>query len=215
MSGLVVKLSGDWHKLQFLLSAAHFSPALQEAIGHATRINAAILRREIRKNIRSGVYASGRAKNRPLTEFIKGSSKALVDTGQLFQAITSNVQSWGRAEVGVARTSRSANVARIVHEGTVIPVTEKMRAMFRALAEVSNGTRDPSSLRGRAKALYERQKKGWVPLKLSTTHIMIPARPFIQEVINDPTIRNLISENWLTAASSSIAGVRPRLRSNV
>lgn len=214
-TAISVKLAGDWDKLKFLISAAHFKPAMQAAIGRATAINALIIKREVRKNLKTGSYATGREKNRPLTMMIKGSSRALVDTGQLFQAITSKVNSWDSAEIGVARTSRQKNTALIVHEGSVVKVSAKMRALFIVLAEASDGTRDPSSLRGRAAELYARQPKGWKALKPSTKVIKIPPRPFIREVVESSAIAKRIAENWLEAASASIAGVKPKLRSDV
>jgi len=212
---VTVRLTGDWRGLRFLLSVSRLDAALQAQILKATTVNAMILRREIRENIRSGKWAAGRAKNAPLTAWIKGSTKPLVDTGQLFQAITSKVVSYGRAEVGVARTARAANTAATVHEGAVVRVTPRMRAMFRALADVSRGKRDPSSLRGRAAALYARRKKGWKPLKDSTTHIRIPARPFIREVVESPAVQRRVYENWLAAASGAVANTTAKIRADV
>jgi hypothetical protein len=192
---IAVRLTGDWKLFRFLISASRFEPALEAGLLRATQANALILRREIRLNIRGAKYAANRAPNAARTVFIKGSTKPLVDRGQLVQALTSQVQSYGRAEIGVSRMAREANVARIVHEGAIVPVTGKMRRMFRALSDVSRGKRDPSTLRGRAAALYARQKKGWKPLKESTTELRIPPRPFIREVVEDGRVQRMIWEN--------------------
>jgi hypothetical protein len=212
---VTVRLTGNWRGLRFLLNVARVDEALQKAVRHATGVNAQIIRREIRENIKTGKYAPSRPPNAALTMFIKGSSKPLVDTGHLFQAITSEVIDFGRAEIGVSRMARDAQVAIIVHEGAVVRVTQRMRRMFRALADVSNGKRDASSLRGRAAALYARRRKGWKPLKPSTTHIVIPPRPFIAEVLESPKVQRRVYENWLEAAGAAIAGTRPKLRTGI
>lgn len=213
---IAIRMTGDWRGLRFALSAARLDEDMQTALTKATTLNAMILRREIRENVKSGKYApGGRVPNAALTAFIKGSTKPLVDTGQLFQAITSTIFGYGRAEIGVARTSPTANVAAVVHDGAVIRVTGKMRRMFRALADVSSGRKDPSTLRGRAAALYARRRKGWKPLKQSTTVIRIPPRPYIREVMESAAVQRRINENWLAAGAAAVANVAPKLRTDI
>lgn len=214
--GVSIRLTGDWKALTWIFSVARFDEAVQALLWRATQINALVVRREVRENLKTGKYAPSRDKNAALTLMIKKpKTRPLIDSGQLFQAVTSKVHNWGVAEIGVARVSPTANVAVTVHEGAVVPVTKKMRAMFQALADASDGKRDPSTLTGRAAVLFARRSKGWKPLKKGTTEIRIPARPFIREVVESSKVQRRLYENWLEAASAAVAGVSPKLRTDV
>lgn len=209
-----VRLTGDWKKLERQLSNEVFRGKIESEMKRATRTNAFMVRREIRENLRSGSHA----RNAPLTVFIKKSTKPLIGPGpgaQLFQSIHFRSQSAFRAEIGVLKGDENANIAMIVHEGTTIPVTNAMRGMFAALQSVSEGKREPGSLRGRAQELYARRPQGWKALKPSTTMIRIPARPFLREVIERDDLNNAVARNWLAAAAAAIAGTRAIFRTDV
>lgn len=211
-----MRLTGDWRKLQTLLVVAQFNRRLRVHMKRATRTNALLLRKEIRANISEAKYAKSRAPNAELTRFIKGSSKPLVDKpGGLFQSITSVVIDPFRAEVGVKKQARGAQAAIIVHEGAQVNVTPKMRGMFAALADASQGRRDPGSLRGRARELFERRSEGWKALKPGTTVIRIPRRPFIEEVVESNDVRKIIAQNWLQGAAGALIDRRLKFQTSV
>lgn len=169
-----VRKVGDWDEAAKILDglAERYRAALVTGLYRAGQV----LRDETRKGIRSG--APGGETFAPLSELTirtKGSSKPLIDYGDLLNSITYQVNKdrlW--VFVGVLRTARSkrpdsphetylANIARVHEEGAVIPVTPKMRRFFFA--------------------------RWGIRLKASTTHIVIPARPFLR-----PTFRKYAPE---------------------
>ena len=198
-----VRLTGDWKKLERQLSSDVFRAKITSEMKRATFINAGIVKREVRLNIRDG----GHTPNAVLTRFIKGSSRPLIDQpGGLFQAIAFRSTGPFRAEIGVLKGDPAANIAFIVHQGATIPVTAKMRGMFAALQDASEGRREPGSLTGRARELYARQQKGWKALKPSTVAIRIAPRPFFRQAVENQELNNRVAENWLAAAASAVAG---------
>lgn len=207
MSGLTVKLTGDWSEIRRLLLVGQFQENVRAGVRIATGVNAFVVRREVRDSVRKATYATNRAPNAALTSAIKRSSKPLVDSGHLFKSVTSVQTDWHTAEVGVLRGDPHVAIAEIVHEGRDIEVTQSMRALFAILAEASAGSIDPSRLTGRAQELFGRMSKGWKALRPSTTHIKIPARPYLREVVEDPRVNLLCGKNWLTAISRATAGL--------
>jgi len=199
-----ITLTGPWSKLTAIMSPAVASGRIAREMGNATRANGAIVRKEIRRTLQRGLNPA----NAPLTVMIKGSSKPGVDSGELFKAITSVVIDHYTAEIGVRKGNPEADYARMLHDGGRIKVTQKMRTMFGYLADVSAGNRSESELTGRAAELYRRRPGGWRALRESTTHIRIPARPFIAQTMDDESIKRRIGRNWLKAWSAGLAGER-------
>lgn len=133
---------GDWDKAAKVLNglAAKYQAALIKGM-HRT---GQMFRDEARKGIRN--QAPGGQPFEPLSQFTidnKGSSKALIDHGDLINSITFLVEPQNMAVfVGILRTATSkradtgeeylANIARIHEEGALVPVTPKMRAYFKA-----------------------------------------------------------------------------------
>jgi hypothetical protein len=206
-----VKLTASWAQLTALLATA--VPHVMKEVERATGVNAALVQRTVRASIRSGGYTA----NRPLTRFIKGSSKPLVGRdSQLWKAITSKVMDPFSAEIGVLKGTPMVNIAAMVHDGVTIKVTPKMRKMFALLADAGNSRTSMPILTGRARELWiMRPKKGWKALKGSTTHIVIPPRPFLTQAVGDPELQKAVQENWLTAVSAGIAGYTPKLRTKL
>lgn len=92
--------------------------------------------------------------NAPLTVLIKGSSRPLVDHGDLRNSIESEVRGKGRevvGAVGVTRARRArrgkkmANIALYLHEGFTIRVTPKVRAAIFAELRKRRGRKVRSS----------------------------------------------------------------------
>lgn len=116
---------GDWEKAKRLLTNG-FNQRLSLAIRQATIKNALLLVREIKRGIRS--QAPGGKQFAPLAQVTierKGSSKALIDTGFLLNAITQKIMSDG-AFIGLLRTSirkggeSVANIGAILEYGATI-----------------------------------------------------------------------------------------------
>lgn len=202
------KLKGDWAKMAAALDPKRFQANLDANLGKATKFNGMMVAGEVRKRIKSRKYA----KNAPLTVLIKKSSTPLVNDGDLFQAITFQAVDKYTVFVGVLRSAVSSdgqsltNLAEFLHEGGNIAVTETMRNMFQLLAEVGAGTREVSTLEGRtaelAKALGSRIKQ-IKPLKPTTKHIVVPPRPFLKDVLNDPVVLKKCQRNWERAAQAA------------
>jgi len=221
-----LELNG-FQRFRSVLDPPRFKRVLQKHVGRATAQNGKRLVREMRQKIKGGIPPP----NAALTVAIKGSSGTLRDTGHgIFQAITSNVLSWDRVEVGVIRRSGAYDIAKTVHDGVTIRVTEKMRWMFRLLYWASIGHLDPAKLTGRAKELWERTStvKGprgrdpttgrftaggargiWRPIKDSTSAIIIPGRPFAKLAFEDKDAIEWCKQNWekaVEAAFDELAG---------
>lgn len=116
---------GDWDRAKALL-ANGFSQRLATAVRQATIKNALLLVRETKRGIRD--QAPGGKQFEPLAQVTidrKGSSKALIDTGFLVNAITQKIISDG-AFVGLLRTSirkdgeSVANIGAIMEYGATI-----------------------------------------------------------------------------------------------
>lgn len=192
----VVTGLAEW---QNVTDANAFSRRLQKNIRRATGLNALAAAKKMRQVIQAG----GLKANAPLTVALKGSSKPLVEGGDLFQSITVQQINEDEMFVGVLRTEGDFNLVEILHEGATIPVTPAMRWMFLMLAKVSDGLMDPSKLEGRAAELYSKFQ-GWKPLAASTTAIVIPERPFVRITFEAPDLIALCKANWSAACQAAL-----------
>jgi hypothetical protein len=182
------------------LDPRRFKRILEKHVGRATQKIALIAEKQMRATMKKTVAPE----NAPLTVFIKGSSKPLVDRGDLWQAITSDVKRWDLAFVGILQTDEAYDIAKTIHQGAVIEVTDKMRWMFLALARASEGSLDPSKLRGRAAELWARRPGGWKPLKPDTKAIVIPPRPWMNAAMKEGDIETKAKELWQAAVEAAI-----------
>ncbi len=198
-----LKLDKGWARLSSALSITSrkkVTKACDIAVERAALVAVKLLRAEIQQ----GTYE----RNADLTIAIKGSTKPLVDKGRLFQSIGHQRIKRGTYFVGVLKSKATRmgkseggidylNIARIIHDGATIPVTAKMRAMFKALwwatrDKKSRGAGETwkrmpiSKLRSkRARYLAQRayrRKATILPLSPGTTAIRIPSRPFVRNV---------------------------------
>lgn len=185
-----------------------FNQAARSEIRKATRKNGLMAVKHIRQLIRGG--EGGYEANAELTKEIKGASVPLVggkaDTGgiNLFQAISSTMLDDYTVFAGVKFVSEKYDVAATLHDGAVIPVTEKMRTMFRVLWWASEGSIDPAELTGRAAELWRLKKGGWYPLADSTNAIIIPGRPFIVRAFESGEIKREARRNWELAVQRAL-----------
>lgn len=189
-----------------IMEPSRFNNALRKHVSLATRRGALLVRKEIRRSIKKGVAP----KNAPLTRAIKGSSKPLVDKGDLWQAISIEQPDFGTAFIGVKRTDENYDVARALHEGVSIKVTPKMRGLFHILWLASVARREGKPippLTGRAAQLFARFQD-WKPLKQDTQVIRIPARPFIADTFGRQDVKDGVIQQWNKAIASAFAEIR-------
>ncbi len=190
------KMDKGWKKWEYAISKSALKGATSKHMKRASVLNGKIAEATIRKTIKGG----GFEKNADLTIMIKSSSKPLVDYGTgLFQAITSQVMDNITVFAGVIRTDGFYDIAVALHEGVSIVVTPRMRGLFFWLWQASEGIITPDELSGRASELWERAPGGWAPLKSSTSHIVIPSRPFIKKAFADNELQMKAKENWQKA----------------
>lgn len=212
MPRLVLKFKGGWTPFRKAIDPTAFGARLERQVGAATRVNAYLVARRIRKSIKDRIPPG----NADLTTAIKRSTKPLVDRGDLWKAISAQVVDWKTGFAGLLRTARTTpraelvNLGVVLHEGTSIRVTDRMRRMFRALANAtSSGGADASKLRGRARELYDRNPAvRWRPIADSTTVIRIPGRPFLRDALEDQELRREIVQNWAQAVRRALGGAR-------
>lgn len=204
--GLEIKLSSKSMKnFEKALSQGRIEKLLKKNIGHATKKNALVLQKGVRKEIKRGVPPT----NAALTAKLKGGKKPIVGTSgaDLFNSITHSVKDWNEAIVGVLRMSGVTNVALVVHEGATIKVTQKMRNLFQILANVTNGITPESKLTGRALELWEMgngKKTKWKPLKKSTIAIRIPSRPYMRYAVKDQKTQVTVVLKWEQAIKKTL-----------
>lgn len=196
------QMDKGWKRMARAVDSKRFSAQVRKHVALETRRNAQRAVKAIRKNIKSGDFE----KNAPLTIHIKGSSKPLIDNGDLWKALAIDVSAWNQAFVGILKSDRMYDIAAFLHEGGTVRVTDRMRAMFRMLWFVSQGG-DPGILTGRARELWERQPGGWYPLKESTTAIRVPGRPFITKVFSDAAFKNEMEAAWERAIERAFKAV--------
>jgi phage gpG-like protein len=114
-----VKRTGDWNKVRTRLNAG-MGPRLAKALRQATICNALFLVREIQRGMRS--QSPGGQPFVKLAESTiarKGSSKALIDTGFLINAITQKIMA-DKAFVGLLRGTVNKNGEDMVNIGAVM-----------------------------------------------------------------------------------------------
>jgi hypothetical protein len=194
-----VRLKGDYKKLDRALRRAPKATRrhMRRATAFIGRKGAAIIRQEIR----NGTYEP----NAPLTVAIKGAQEPLKGYragAPLFKAVTSKIIDDFTVFIGVLQTNREYNIARTVHEGVTIKVTPRMRGLFFVLWKKEH---DPTIvLEGRAAELWEQMSEGWLPLKESTTAIVIPSRPFIKNAWFKGGIQSIAKKIWGEAVRAAL-----------
>ena len=132
-----LSLTGQWRQFVDGLDGNKFQRRLHAELLRANELIGKRFQRAARGMIRAAAYAP----NSPLTVILKGSSKPLLDKGDLYQAITYEVEGPYAVKVGVIKHrlkgATTLDVAWILHEGATINVAQhpkvrrKMWAMLR------------------------------------------------------------------------------------
>jgi hypothetical protein len=186
-----LRWSKGFKELEKALKKGATQAQIKKHLGRATLQAAQIATQHVKKTIQVGRYEE----NAALTIDLKGSTKPLVGgSGQLQQAITHDRITDLQYFVGVSRQNDRYKIAKTVHDGKSIAVSEKMRNMFRILWMKSQGAN--VELVGRAAELWALKPYGWLPLSPSTQHIVIPPRRFIEASFKDPGLKKQVQERW-------------------
>lgn len=162
------ELSGDWSRLDEIFNPSRIAAGVRQAAARVGNYGAS----DVKKGIVSG--APGGQKfipNSSLTTSRKGSSKPLIDKGDLVGSITYQVVNDNNVFVGVKKGDE-ANIAAVHEFGCTIQVTPKMRAYFH----------------------YQ-----GIHLKASTQFIVIPPRPFLRPVLLSDKFKAGVAEIYIKA----------------
>lgn len=207
--GAYVEFTPDWNRIIHHWDGRRFRTKLRKHVGKATNDAARLIEREIKKRIRSGQFV----KNAPLTQLLKRGRRPLIEKGELVRRkIVHRRLAWDRAWVGVPRSVAKFGLIVADHGGpngtqpTLIPVTKRMRFMFTMLSWKSHGW--DVNLTGRALELWNKNPNiKWRALSKSTTHIVIPPRPFIRDVWLDQRVMQNVVRFWTDAVIQALKPV--------
>lgn len=189
---MTLTLTGDWKKLEKLLTVPYFTKTLMRNMEIATKRICLMYRSDVRGSIKGGMYNP----NAPMTAEIKGSKKPLVDDGDLCNSITYEVSATRTAIEGATGIKKSAvsdgkklyNIAQTLHEGVKIPVTQKMRNYFRARVYAGD--------------------RGWRILSPETTAIVIPPRPFFAMPLANVANQKKYKDQWREAIDKTFESTK-------
>jgi hypothetical protein len=194
------KMSPGFKRIQTAIDPKLHNAKLKKHLQIANNKIGAHARLMIRNVIKS---VNDMTENSPLTSAIKGSNKPLVDKGDLWGALTYQVVGDTAVFVGIMQNSNQYNIAVTLHNGVIIKVTPEMRGLFHSLWQASIGKMPVSKLSARAQELYERKPTGWLPLRETTTAIIIPPRPFMLKAFEDKGLEAYAQKTWNDALDSA------------
>lgn len=202
-----IKLDKNWKRFEMMIDPRKFNVRAKQQMRKATGVVGLHVQREIKEVLRGGRFTA----NAGLTLALKEpQTRPLAHTGRLlFPAVTHKIVDPFTVWVGIKATNKGYNIARAVHDGKRIAVSRRMRGMFAVLSQVSMGRRKVGDLKGRARTLWRMNKsKRWYPLKASTTHIVIPPRPFMRRAFASKTLHRRVNRIWTTAMQAALVGGR-------
>jgi hypothetical protein len=169
VSEISLELKG-FEQVKKLFNSVNFKKRLRKYVGKATTENAKLAKEYIEASIKSG---SDYEANSPITVALKGSSTPLFETGQLARSISTKRASWNLSFVGVMTWAPKygsmgevrplIEIASILHEGAVLPISKKMRNFFAGMS---------------------RKDARWRPIPGGVSSIYIPPRPFLKTVLH-------------------------------
>ena len=185
-----VTLTGQWRAFVQGLDGNAFQRRLHGELLKANELIGKRFQRQARGLIRAAVYAP----NSPMTIILKGSSKPLLDRGDLYQAITYDVEGPYAVKVGVIKhrlkEGNALDVAWILHEGATINVAQhpkvrrKMWAMLRErmanLAKLRKPRREVVLKAAAAMGLGRKRRftRKQIAYLIATGKISVPGRQY-------------------------------------
>ena len=153
MANVEVDLRG-MRRLRRALRSGRARKIIRDEVGRQIKLATMQLRRNVVRYIETQRHG---VPNSPLTVLAKGSSKPLVDRGDLRQGIVTDFYALPSSLVGVVGVKRSrktkdgkklVNVALALHNGAVVEVTPAVRAAVFAAIRERTGRRVQFSGRG-------------------------------------------------------------------
>ncbi len=162
-----------------------FVARLSRSVGKKNVYLAKFAEARLRRQIQSGKNQE----NAALTIIMKGSSKPLINFGTLLKSVSSSHWTPYSFSVGVTNIGKGKiNVPAILESGAVVPVTPLMRKFFWAK--------------------FMETKGKVLPLKASTTQIIIPPRPFLKTaLVEDAAFIQVIYWEWMHAIREAFGPV--------
>lgn len=203
-----VRLIGQWRELEAALNPTDFKRRLdRELVRSFGRIGmkfVALARREItREQYRP---------NSPITVILKGSSKALVDRGQLFQAITHQVGLDGRSlRLGIVKrrtTPEVVDLALVLHQGAVIDVGRHPQVRRKVWAMVGEALRASGLLSASRRGAVQRAAVSLGGGSGRSDLWIIPGRPFLEQPLASPEFQAYARSELAAAAKRALVGGR-------
>jgi len=190
-----------WKRYEKAVNAKNFDKLFKKNMRKASQLNSLAAKRAITHTIKKGDFAA----NAPLTLALKQGNTPLMDTKKkIFKNIKHKITSSTSVWVGILKTSEHFGFIRLLNDGGMIPVSQKMRNLFDLLWKAKLGRINPSKLKGRAKELWNITHAGWRPLAKNTKAIVIPARPFIDKAFKDKTLKQLVKKHWTEATTATL-----------
>lgn len=209
-------LTGDWKKAGRIFGKA--GRLMKTNVELATKRNGMLVRDEIKKGMRRG--RSGWEPNSPLTREFKGSSKPLIDHGDLLHAIDSTKLTAWAFFVGVHRASGRndgvdmATLAAVHEYGKTITPVKAQALAIPVSREASNLAREhggvgevPGLFRPKGTSILAvKDGKGFKMMFILKDEVVIPPRPFIEPGFHGA--RNKCKREWERAILLALKGKR-------
>lgn len=162
------ELTGDWGRIDEILNPAKIAAGMRQAAARVGSYGSS----QIKKGIVSGAPGGqALAPLSPITIARKGSSKPLIDHGDLVGSITYQIVDENHVFIGVKK-GKEVNIAAVHEYGCMIAVTPKMCAYL--------------------------HHQG-IHLKASTQYIHIPARPYLRPVLNSDDFKAKVAQIYIKA----------------
>ena len=182
-------------KFEKFLDSRHHMRILREEVKKATARNIAMIQDAIQRRINSKAF---KKKNSPVTIAIKGSSIPLRDTGDLHNAIETELKDAFVGFVGVLKKQRGSHGMRMsmrdlirhLEKGFVVDMTAAMRAKLWAMSRKSVGKSSGKSVGTGSRDIVGK--------------LVIPGRPFITPVFRSKRLRRKLNRNWENAVKRAL-----------
>jgi hypothetical protein len=201
-ASFTITLSKDWEKFMKACDPARFRKNLRAHMRIATERNCILISKLISAQIESDKFDP----NSELTKLLKGSSKPLIDSHLLARNITHELESAFCGLIGTVRNRAGANIARILHEGAVLQLTDARRKwLAQAIKRAFNKAgKDHQSKEGTGYSYSEGKASPTRGSSMSAhSALVIPSRPYIVSVFNDVVVKKVLSE-WENAYYQAI-----------
>lgn len=168
---------------------------LREEVKVATARNVAFIQDAVQRRINS---RANKLKNSPVTIAIKNSSIPLRDTGDLHDAIETEIVNSFLGFVGVLKAQRGSHKMKMpikelifhLEKGFTIDMTEKMRNFLFAKSKRTEKKGSEATKKGGSEDVVGK--------------LTIPGRPFITPVFRSKNTQRVLNRNWEAAVKRAL-----------